>query len=262
MLKLERSKKNNDITISLRRDNRPFNKVWWFALFLALFFHFFAFLLFQIHPFKIASEYIFPHIFVENNFESDVSPLLMSKASSYDYFPMPPAPAPNLSLNNHLPMVISPLSHDSLNFDESSVYSDFFDLPFSSSSKISQYSPIDLKISGNLISLKDQDPFISNLLKGKWTHEGKGVLKYYRASYKVQILPDEGRIYWYNKESSTGEELIDKWIEENILPHLKFSESSHYDLVDGFVEITFAIESTKSLIDTITQKINNRGNYD
>lgn len=69
MLRLEKTAKTGEINVRLRKRDRFFSSAFCLAFGVALFLHLLAILLFQIHPFIVESQWLFPSIKVNSELE-------------------------------------------------------------------------------------------------------------------------------------------------------------------------------------------------
>lgn len=235
MLKLEKSPKTHEITLSIREPNRFFTKTLLIALGWALALHLGGYLFIQIQPFKLLPSFTFPPVNVETTTPFDqLSLQIKSEEAFLDSIPPPP-----------MPQAVFPLAPDTFLLDEESALGGYYknlssSFLFDSLERTAlpilppvsmpiEYTPLQIHVSGNLASrkiLEEPDPI---------KKVAQGTLHYYRSSYDVQIDPLTGQIIWYEKKLSSGNERIDH-LAENKLLSLKFLADRSQDNITGTID--------------------------
>lgn len=208
MLKIERKKK--ELTVSLRTQEGLWNRTFLIAFTIALGIHVSAFFLFHIQPFTAYFSTIFPPVNVQSpRIENQIS--LLEK-NQKEEFPL---------LDLHEPYAIS--LNETYSIEKS------YDLTMPQFTSIEEplnipvettYTPLKMEISGPLKQYKLTNP-IEDHVQSRF---GSG--QYYHISYQVQVEPETGAIFWYDKKESSGKPAIDQQMEK-VLLSLKFTPADY-----------------------------------
>lgn len=254
MLKLEKSK-DRDIAIRLKEQDRFFTKMLWKALGLALAFHLSAILFFHIQPFKLTSSFIFPPINVQSLPMWDSHATLESEQQIEPLDDLSTAPQIGIEFP-HVPEMLQESTNKFTVLSEGSIPSfsvlERSALPIQISSSIDTfYNPISIYISGNIAQRPLINKIDSIFTKEKWMKQGD--LHYYAIKYLVQLDPESGEIFWYDRKKSSGLNELDRWSEEKLLT-LKFLPNSNFEHLVGEVDFFVTLDDQKSVYDLRTSK--------
>lgn len=231
MLKLEKSSRNTSVIITLREKESFLNSFLLKAFLIAFSIHIAIFLLFRIQPFLIKAEFLYPPIHVQME-RPNFSSLTLVDEETADKLPVIPEPPLSAFMNEYAFNIESQLTSPWID-------SEIWNLPFVSLEnrltgytppKLSiplQYAPIQFFISGDLAlrQLKKYD----QRLDEKIPYEVNPSEPFY-ITYKVQIDPITGSVFWYERQRSTGSKEINALTEELLLSlefaHSKMNENS------------------------------------
>lgn len=228
VLRVEKSKKDHQINVCLRERESYFSKLFLKAFALALAIHLGGYLLFRIQPFKADSNYIFPPIQVISQAKLESSSVIVEHAPEEDVsFPIAlfkPAP-------QYIP---EPPDIFSINPSEENNFASFErEIPSVSIPIEMSYTPLQIYVSGQLSKRKLLEGPYDLLRKPERTTKREA--QTYHIAYQVQINPDSGLIFWYDKMLSSPVKEIDKQIEK-VLLDLRFEANSSLEGVKGQID--------------------------
>lgn len=240
MLKLEKSLRSTNITITLREKEKILNPLFLKALFCAILLHSTALLLFQVQPFALGSNFIYPPVQVN----SEREPLLMAPSlfvgelEEINFFP---APSKMAGIPPSHLLIPSSLLEQILDLDP---------IPFPSFEALEQrYWPmspsppvekpaIRVFISGELadhpIVNKDSRFEKTILLES-------GDIEPYYVSYLVKAEEKSGAIFWYRRINASGSEEADAFTEKLLLDS-KFQAPFSAPILSGWLHFVVYTE--------------------
>lgn len=232
MLKLEKTPKTDNITVTLRKREQFFDPCLLKALCIALFIHVGALLSFHITPFFFSSSFIFPPVQVHSDHKSQ-SISAISSASPVEDDELPPPPIrmiPALEIYSQHSSLTPKTSLDPEVFKP--LEERFWPMWQSSLNFPLEEKQFQMAISGELAEypLIDIDPLLEKMVPISSTAM--------YVTYRVQMNEKTGQLFWVEKIQSSGKKSIDL-LTEKILNNLRFSTPEPQELVSG--TISFAV---------------------
>lgn len=232
MLKLQRNRK--EISIFVHGKDSSFNRLFFFALSVAVGLHLFAFMLFQIHSFFAAGDTILRPSMVEVDLnglslEDGITAYVEESSPIYLLTPLLSQP--------QLPSFPQPQFHiDMTAFDQQKKESDLFEelendlgrwVSFDNRSPPPAFA---VAISGELASI----PLLNQELFDKIPKVSAPLV----LSYAVQVERQTGSIFWYTPKQLIADTAAVKATEE-ILKNMQFAVDTHAFVSSGEVEFIF-----------------------
>jgi hypothetical protein len=240
MLKLQKSGHSRLVTVAFREKEKILNPLFLKALFCAILLHSAALLLFQVQPFALGSNFIYPPVQVN----SDREPLLMAPSlfvgelEKNVFFPIPPK------------MMGIPPSHL---LTPSSLFEQILDLdpiPFPSFEALEQrYWPMPpspaiekpalrIFISGELADhpIVNKDPRLEKTIR----LESADIEPLY-VSYHVKAEEKTGTIFWHRRTRASGSDEADAFTEA-ILLDSKFQAPFSAPILSGWIHFAIYTE--------------------
>lgn len=220
MLRVEKSK-NCQINVCFRKRESCFNPLFLKALGLALAIHLSGFIFFRIHPFKSDSNFIFPPIQVVSQPKLESSLVAIEHPSTENLsFPIAMfTPAPFMMPN--------PPDFSAPALETSSLEN----VPSISIPIEKTYYPIQIHVSGHLANRKlvEGTPDLSP----RRTFQSES--QQYHLTYRVQVDPETGVVFWIDKLLSSNLKAVDKQV-ERILHQLRFETNANLDGTQGQID--------------------------
>ncbi len=248
MLKLEKSKKNSEIHVRMRRPTRIFDRYFLFALSTAVAIHLLGAVLFNVKLFtlgetgpilpasKVFTQFIKSSI-SENDAIVTTSINLEGRLTSAQLAPIPSSPSlkplPPVQLTHSYHSIEKLQTHPFLEIEKIAEENHFSHL------EIPILAPsIKIAVAGPLaeIPLQDFDDEFKNLFQlASFSPQN---LRQQRIVYAVQVDANTGLIYWFQSDDN----VLDKSqvaVAEKLLKNMQFQTNSQDFVQNGYVEITF-----------------------
>lgn len=239
MLKLEKTSRNDLITVTVRDKENFFTQPFALAFGIAIAIHLGLVILFQVVPFKIGmSENVFPPTRVHADMALKESTLAQITPAILSIRGLPPIPAAGPTPLSHpkflafRPLEFSKAKNSTtLSFAqiEKEIYQPEFN-PLENK----QTKPLEIMISGVLAEHR----LVSNGMDEKMMSSFPSLkTDNIRIAYSVLVEGKTGKIFWYEPKQSAHDP-IDKFAEA-ILHNMKFSIAQGIIVMDGQIEMHF-----------------------
>jgi len=236
MLRLEKGRRSDPVAIRLRQKDRLFTRTFTVALAIAVTFHLSLFVLFKIQPFNMGSSYRFPPVSVESALPntSHIALEINKNQDDEDVWLL-------LRDNPVMPKQDAELFRDKESRDALALPSSFIALEeryigVPSTATAESTRRLQLFVSGPLSARE----LLSRVPESIIPTNGKKLTSL-EARYQVQIDPETGSLFWYDKSVSTGQMEIDVQLEK-ILSTLRFSTEPLLEHLTGEIHFIMMVD--------------------